>query len=80
MRFHSDNFCFIKHTSKYQRGRPSLARTAAGQLPAVQAFAGPVSVINVRAIAISLSEDSPRHQNKNENHKERTADSSVSAI
>jgi hypothetical protein len=50
------------------------------QLPAVQAFAGVVSAFNVRAIATSLSEDSPRHQNKNENHKERTADSSVSAI
>jgi AcrR family transcriptional regulator len=48
--------------------------------PAVQAFAAAVADFSVRAIAAPLSEDFPRSQKKNETHKERIVDSSVSAI
>jgi hypothetical protein len=49
------------------------------QRPTAAAFAGTVAAFNVRAIPAPPSKDSSQNQ-KAENHKERTADSSVSAI
>jgi hypothetical protein len=48
--------------------------------PTAASFAGTVAAFNVRAFTAPPSEDSSQNQKKTENHKERTADSSVSAI
>ncbi len=50
------------------------------QRPTPRALAATIAEFSVRAIAAPPRGDSAQHQNKNENHKERTADSSASAI